>query len=655
VQPDALAAEQPPVHYTVDVVAALPRTAASSTTLRHERFAHTFVDSPADVLRAVPGLVIAQHAGGGKADQYLIRGFDADHGTDVALFVDGVPVNLVSHAHGQGYADLHFLIPETLDRIDVYKGPYFAEYGNLATAAAVELGTRERLDRSFVRVQGGSFDTGRFSFGLSPAHTPGWIAGEAVFTNGPFRHAQNVHRLNVAARWRFTPREGDVLTVGALGHDGRWNASGQIPARLVEAGALDRFGAVDPSEGGRTRRFQGWTSYTTRRGLTSLAAQAYAVGYDLDLYSNFTFFAVDPERGDGILQRDRRAVMGGRIRASRPFVAGGRPIVLTAGADIRRDAINVGLARQVRREVFGTIVDSRVSERNVAVFGQAEIVLGPRARVVTGLRHERFAFGVRDLTAGALVRRASPSWTGPKVSVVVAPIGEGSFELFTNYGRGLHSNDARATVEDGTQVRLPSANGYEVGVRRRLGRRFELSAAYWLLDLDGELRWVGDEGVTELAGATRRHGFEFEGRWQVIPGVWTDLDLTRSTGFYRDTGEAIARAPRLTWSAGLVVADRRGWSAEIGGRHVGDHPAVEDRSRNAAGFTVVDLTVRRRLSARWEATATVDNLLDADVREAQTFFGSRLRNEARPVDDIHFTPGNPRAIRVGFQYSFDWR
>src|SRR5687767_5196405 len=226
-----------PVTFAVDVHAVAPRTAASSTTLRSEMFSQLFLESPADILRGVPGLVISQHAGGGKSDQYLIRGFDADHGTDIGISVDGVPVNMVTHAHGQGYADLHFVIAETIQRVDVHKGPYYAEFGNLATAGAVQLKTRSRFDRPFVRMQGGSFDTGRMVFGWSPSQAPAWIAGEAIFTNGPFRNPQDFSRLNAAAKWRSELAPGHSLTLNTAAYRGRWNASGQLPARLVDGGA----------------------------------------------------------------------------------------------------------------------------------------------------------------------------------------------------------------------------------------------------------------------------------------------------------------------------------------------------------------------------------------------------------------------------------
>jgi outer membrane receptor protein involved in Fe transport len=638
----------------VDVRAVAPRTAASSVTLRSEMFSQLFLESPADVLRGVPGLVIAQHAGGGKSDQYLIRGFDADHGTDVQMSVDGVPVNMVSHAHGQGYADLHFVIPETIERIDVHKGPYYAEFGNLATAGAVQLVTRDRFDRSFVRMQAGSFRTGRVAFGLSPARTPAWFAGEAVVTDGPFRNPQDFTRLNVAGKWRRSIGDAHDVTVSGAAYRGRWDASGQVPSRLVDAGVLDRFDAIDPSEGGDTARAHAAVLYSRRLGQSRLTVQTYVLGYSLDLFSNFTFFARDAHTGDGILQRDRRNVWGGRAQTVTPHGLGRFRAIATAGTEWRRDAIGVGLLHQQQRDPFETVIDSTIRERDLGLYAQEEIVFNEHVRAIVGVRHDRFAFDVREVASGP-AGRLSPSSTGPKASVIVSPTRTADIQLFANYGHGFHSNDARAAVSDPAAPILPGANGYELGLRRSFGERAEIAAAWWLLDLESEFTWVGDEGITEAGGATRRHGPEIEARWRIAAPLWAELDVTASRGHYRETNEVIARAPRLTLNAAVLLTDWHDWSGHLRVRHVGDHPAVEDGSVDAAGFTVTDLHVRRRVSEDWDALVSVENLFNSSYREAQTFFPSRLANEPMAVDDIHFTPGNPRAIRIGFEYRFNFR
>jgi outer membrane receptor protein involved in Fe transport len=246
----------------------------------------------------------------------------------------------------------------------------------------------------------------------------------------------------------------------------------------------------------------------------------------------------------------------------------------------------------------------------------------------------------------------TPSVTGPKASLMVSPTANPDLQLFVNYGRGFHSNDARAAVSSPTAPVLPASDGYELGVRRAIGRRAEVSAAWWLLDLESEFTWVGDEGITEAGGATRRRGIEIEGRTRLANAVWLEGDVTASRGRYIESGDAIARAPRLTFNAALVVADWKSWSGQFRARHVGDHPAVENASVNASGYTVADAHVRRRLSAQWDALVSVENVFDTDYREAQTYFPSRLLAEPGAVDDIHFTPGNPRAIRVGVEYRF---
>jgi outer membrane receptor protein involved in Fe transport len=558
---------------------------------------------------------------------------------------------MVSHAHGQGYADLHFVIPETVERVDVHKGPYYAEFGNLATAGAVQLGTRARFERPFLRVQAGSFGTGRAVFGVSPRQAQAWVAGEVHLTDGPYRRPQDFTRLNAAGKWRVTLADGHGITVAASGYRGQWNASGQIPSRLVAAGVLDRFDAIDPSEGGRTARLQASTRYDGRMGGTRLSAHAYAVDYSLDLFSNFTFFARDAEQGDGILQRDRRVVLGGRVAGVRPHMIGRFPAIATAGAELRRDRIDVSLLYQRQRVPLADVTDSDVHERDLGLYAQEEVILSSRMRTVLGIRHDRFAFDVRARGAGP-EGTLTPSVTGAKASIIVSPIPGGHLQLFANYGRGFHSNDARAAVSGPSAPVLPVSNGYELGMRHALGTRAELSAAWWLLDLESEFTWVGDEGITDAGGATRRHGIDVEGRVRLAGGLWVEGDLTAARGRYRGTGDLIARAPRFTMNGGLVLSDWKGWSGQLRARHVADHPAVEDGSVDAAGFTVADAHVRRRLSASWDALVSIENVFDASYREAQTFFPSRLAAEPAAVDDVHFTPGNPRAFRAGVEYRF---
>lgn len=645
----------PEIATEISVFGALPLSAASSSALHREEFQKQVIDDTADILRSVPGLTVVQHGGGGKANQFLIRGFDADHGTDFALSFAGIPVNMVSHAHGQGYTDLNFVIPEMLESIEVYKGPYFAELGNLATAGAAVMRLRESFDQEFFAgLEGGSFETGRFLAGFSPRgqRWRGYALAEGRYSNGPFEDAQAFRRLNLATRWTFDLSEKDQLSLLATSYQGRWNQSGQIPLREVEAGRLSLFGSVDPSEGGRSRRINFSISHQRLWSNQVLNSQFYWVHYDLDLFSNFTFFAQDPLRGDGILQSDDREVVGGHLQHHIHYSIGKLPAILTSGFDWRQDFADVGLFRQQEREVFGALTDSGIRERNLSFYLQQEFQLNPALRIIAGLRHDRFRFGVRDRQSGQDLGVEKRSLTSPKASLLYSPQGQDGPHFFANYGQGFHSNDARSVVTAPQGTALAQAVGYEAGYRQLFGQRLEVSLAYWWLDLDGELVFVGDEGTTELRGPTHRHGPEAEVRWRISPHLWLDAHLSHSQGRFRETDEVIARAPRLVGAGGISFLTPCKLSGNLRLRHIGQHPLVEDNSVQAKGYTVADLYLDYPLGDRLKAYLSIENLLGADIREAQTFFESRLPHEPQPMPDTHFTPGNPFTIRFGIRYGF---
>lgn len=560
-------------------------------------------------------------------------------------------MNMVSHAHGQGYADLSFLIPETVREVEVRKGPYFAEYGNLSTAGTAQIRLRERFEDSYVKVQGGNHGTGRILGVLTTGPTPsapGYVAVEAIRTDGPFASPQDFVRLNGTARLALPVGEKGRVALLTSGYRGRWDASGQIPLRAVERGRIDRFGAIDDSEGGESSRVNASATYGWQDDRTSLSAQMYASRYALDLWSNFTFVLNDAERGDGILQRDDRTVLGGHLQLHRQNPLG----TASLGLDVRLDDARVGLFRQERREVFGTVVDSDLRERNVGLFLQQELEIGRRLRVVAGIRHDRFRYEVEDVVGSGVSGSESRSITQPKASLIFLPEGSEAFQLFVNYGRGFHGNDARSVIEDPTGRALAAADGYEVGALRRIGDGLEVSGALWRLDLEEELVWVGDEGVTEFSGATRRQGVELDARWKIGGVAWADAGLTYSAGTFRNSGADIPRAPRWSYRAGLSVPSVGPWSGDLRLRGIGDVPLNESGSATGEGYTVVDLALSRRLSDALGLSLSVENLLDTDFQEAQTWFVSRLPSEAEGVADNHFTPGNPLTFRLGLRASW---
>jgi len=453
------------------------------------------------VLRLVPGLVISQHQGGGKAEQYFLRGFDADHGTDLALFIDGLPVNFRSHAHGQGYADLHFLIPETVQRLDGFKGPYFVEFGDFATAGAFNFVLRDTVEENYVEAGGGSWGTQRYLALLSPTRDAlkTFVAVEYYRSDGPFTHPNGYERFNILAKGKATIAEDMDLSAWASYYRADWHGSGEIPTRAVRSGLIGRFDAIDPNEGGMTQRANLNLDWRWRPAENQLlTAHAYGTYYTLDLFNDFTFFLNDEQNGDMINQRDRRYMAGFDAlyqHQSKPFDVS---LTSSAGFQYRIDTPRVVLATAVQRHQLTRTQDVSIVEQSYSPFVKFDIVPLPWLRFVTGARGDIFSYRVHttvnttedDLNGS--VTRARPN---VKANLVLGPWYQ--TELFANFGTGYHSNDARAVVADPALTALPTAQGYEFGVRSKAIPRTEFSLTYWVLDLASELVFVGDEGTTE--------------------------------------------------------------------------------------------------------------------------------------------------------------
>jgi outer membrane receptor protein involved in Fe transport len=662
----------PAADYTVKVTGRRPVTAASSKTVRARDFLLRPHARPADILSVTPGLYVVQHSGGGKANQYFMRGFDLDHGTDLAISVDGVPVNLVSHGHGQGYADLHFLIPELVEKIEVFKGTYFAELGDLATAGAVNLVTKSSVAESSVSLGGGSFGTLRSLLVLGDEFE-GWkplVAAELYHTDGPFNRAEDLNRMNLFGKISRELEGGGRLSLALSSYAGGWNASGQVPLREVLAGRLDRFGSIDPSEGGSSRRYSAHASYQQSGDRDQLSLSAYLNHYRWRLYSNFTFFSVDPVNGDMIEQTDVRTLGGGQAKYS--FTAKLDEISLrtTIGAQLRNDDLDNGLYRDRARERLRTLIDAGVAELSIGAFVEEDATWTPWLRTVTGVRADYFGFAVTDRRAELSIDERSSgarsaAIVSPKASVILSPLEE--TELYLNFGLGFHSNDARGVVRTIDPVSpLTRAIGAELGFRTQLFERLDLAGSAFLLDLESEIVWVGDEGTTEARGPTRRIGLEGEVRLEVLSWLFADLDATVSKGTFVESPSdvsALALAPRITVSSGLSARHESGVYGRLSVFHIADRPATEDRFLTAEGFTRVDATVGYRHRS-FEISVAAQNLLDSTWREAQFANVSRLPSESasascpsgtRPIgdgrsfagcEDIHFTSGAPIGVQA---------
>jgi outer membrane receptor protein involved in Fe transport len=639
------------------VVTAPPPVAASSELLIPGKdFELLPQGRPADVLRLVPGLIMSQHQGGGKSEQYMLRGFDADHGTDVALFVDGMPVNLRTHAHGQGYADLHFLIPETIKQVDAFKGPYYVEYGDFATAGAIDFVTLDTVPENLVQAAGGSFGTQRYLTLLSPTRdrVKTLFALEAYASDGPFDRPLDYKRLNGFAKASARLDDDVDGSIWAAYLRSSWFGSGQIPARAVRAGLIDRFGSIDNSEGGETERasLNGQLRWKPSEA-DLVTVRAWAQHYSLDLFSNFTFFLNDPVNGDGIKQTDRDRILGGLdARYEHRDTVLSIPVLGMAGVQYRVDRSRVILATQSDRHLLARTQDVSFVEQSVSPMVRLDLNPLPWMRLVTGARGDIFHYRVRNNLAGVPgqpqgdATRAVPS---AKANLVLGPWYD--TEFFGNFGTGFHSNDARAVVLDPRLTALPQARGYEFGVRTRILPRVELSATYWALDLKSELVFVGDEGTTEERGPSHRQGWELVTKVRLLDWLTFDGNVTLTDSAF-DNGQAIPLAPRLTARADLTARLPWGLSAGAAMRYVSNRYADEGRQQTARGYTLFDLSARYRYKDL-EAFLSVENLANAEWREAQFFFDSRLPGEpAGGVPDIHYTPGNPRTFLGGLAVRF---
>lgn len=646
----------------VSVIGDRPVAASSQQFIPDKEYVLQPQGRPAQVLRLIPGVIAVEHSGGaGKADQYFLRGFDADHGTDVAFFTDGMPINFRSHAHGQGYTDLNFIIPETIEGLDVYKGAYLPEFGDFATAGAVNFRTREIVKEGVVQLAGGQFNTQRHLLMLSPTRDKvrTLFAAEGYYTDGPFINDNRYFRTNLLGKATMNPLGRDELSLTATFLKAQWNGSGEIPLRAVQDGSLDRFGSIDPSEGGRTLRSTGRLNYhydTTSGG--RLFANAYGQYSKLDLYTNFTFFLNDPINGDGFIQSDTRVVYGGDVGYRQAVRLMGIDGAITGGMQARVDDIHARLGPQVRRTPLGTTVDSDIQEASYAPYLKAELQPVSWLRLAGGVRSEVFTFNVRNRCPDCAEQPAGRTTSGivlPKANVTLGPWL--NTEFFLNYGEGFHSNDARSAVAASSSP-LARARTYETGIRVRPwgADRLEMIATVWALDLKRELVFVGDEGTTEIRGATTRRGVEVAARGQVWGPLYLNGSFTWTKAEFRN-GDAIPLAPELTAYGAVLLRWPEGLTTQVQATYLGVRPLTEDRSIKAPSWIDVDLLMRYQLPVklshgRLEAFLFIQNLLDTKWEQATFAFASRLQNEPAPVTDIHFVPGVPRFVMAGVAWYF---
>jgi hypothetical protein len=669
-------------------------SAASAGDVSQQQIASVPLLRPAAVLENVPGLLVTQHSGEGKANQYFMRAFNLDHGTDLALEVDDMPVNLPTHAHGQGYADLNFLIPELSADLHYKKGAYFADEGDFATAGAARIELTNVTPRAMT-LAGGDDGYRRVLLVGSDSLARGTLLGavELYRNDGPFDVPDDYRRLNGLLRYRRGDAQ-DYATLTAMAYSGRWTATDQIPLTAIESGVVDRFGSLNPTDGGKTERYSLSFNrvWRTEGGLGQLSA--YVIRYRLDLWSTFTYYLSDPVNGDQLLQHDDRVVYGSKASKTWRANRWGAVITNVAGLEARVDDIrDVGIFPTVQRHVVGTTQNASVTQTSVAAFLENSVQWRPWLRTVAGVRADTFDFDVEDRMVnadGSCDIRSDPlgcdtgrrraSIVSPKLGLVLGPWRKTTY--FINFGTGYHSNDARGVTRDGENPEAPAvtpltrAVGAEVGVTSRSIPRWETSLDVFLLKLRSELVFSGDAGGTEPSGASTRSGIEWGNTLHFTDWLSGQLNAAFTTArFDHDTnpddlgcadaapshpceghigivGRYIPNSPTSVIDAALTIKRPTGWFASLRARHFGESPLVEDGSARSAAYTTVDAQIGFESGRRWMLALDVFNIADVRWNDIEYYYVSRLRTQPSPQADYVVHPGVPRTFRARIQYQF---
>ncbi len=610
-----------------------------------------------EVLEVVPGLIVTQHSGDGKANQYFLRGFNLDHGTDFASRVEGMPVNMPTHAHGQGYSDINFMIPELVERVEYKKGTYYADEGNFSAAGSADISYKRLLPETLISATFGEYNyqRGVLATSLQAGNGDLLIGIDATYNDGPWDLEENLRKANGVIKYTY----GDAssgFSVEGMAYNGKWQSTDQISQRAVENGEITRFGFIDATDGGKTHRYSLSGNWWSDIGPGHLKALVYGIDYQLDLFSNFTY-SLDAEHGDQFEQYDKRQVFGGDMRYTLPLELFDAPGNFNAGVQIRYDDIApVGLYLTQARERYATVRQDNVGQTSYSAFLSQESRWTDWFRSAVGVRADAFDFSV-DSSLAANSGTAHDSIASPKLALAFGPWQQ--TEIFLDWGQGFHSNDARGatiTVDpvDGVTpvdkvTPLVRATGEEVGMRTAIIPRVQLAASLWRLDLDSELLFVGDGGATEPSRASRRYGAELAAYYTPINNLIIDADLAWSHSRFTDddpVGNRIPNAVEGVMSLGLTYNSSMGWFGGARLRYLGPAPLIEDNSVRSDSTTLVNVDLGYHLTPEIKASLTLLNAFDAQANDITYYYESQLAGEAEPVNDIHFHPVEPRQIRA---------
>lgn len=620
------------------------------------------VNNSQEILRLVPGLFIGQHQGGGKAEQIFIRGFDCDHGTDINITADGMPVNMVSQAHGQGYADMHFIIPETVDNVDFQKGPYNAAKGNFTTSGFVDLKTKNGLSNNLVKLEGGMFDTYRvlgmlnlLSEKAKEKQQSWYAASEFAYSNGFFQYPQDFKRWNLFTKYTGKISKNTNLVFSASTFSSNWNASGQIPDRAVADGSIDFFGAIDNTEGGKTSRTNINTQFiTSLKNGGFLKNQFYYSKYRFDLHTNFTFFLNDPINGDQIRQKENRDLLGYNGVYNYNTHIGATQLTTEAGIGVRWDKINgLELSHTVNRyTLLNRLAFGNVSETDLSAYISETFHFSEKFSINTGIRVDQLLNQYKDHLKQDSLFKATEAILSPKLSFYYHK--NKTTQLYINLGKGFHSNDTRVCVIQNGRKVLPAAYSADFGTILKPSKKILLQAALWYLYLDQEFVYSGDGAYVEPSGKSRRTGFDFSVRYEPVKAVYIDADVNYAHGrmVEENKGENfIPLAPVWSSAGGITYKKTLGINGSFRYRWLSDRPANENYSLKATGYFVNDL-VLNYTQKKYEIGLSVNNIFNVKWKETQFDTESRLINEINAVEEIHFTPGTKFAAKLSCSFYF---
>lgn len=610
-----------------------------------------------ELLEVVPGLVVTQHSGGGKANQYFLRGFNLDHGTDFAIFVDNMPVNNRTHGHGQGYADINFLIPELVEELEYVKGPYFSRFGDFSTAGAARFRLYRELPMGIASFTLGTDNYYRSLVADSFQAGPGvaTYAFEYNYYDGPWVNPDELSRWNGFFRYVVGDEE-DFASITAMGYDATWNATDQVPSRLVESGEIDRFGLVDPTLGGDSHRYSLSADFQKTGDSGVTVGSVYGGTYQLDLLSNFTYFLDDPVNGDQFNQFDDRWFAGATLDHTYEEVdIFDRSSTVSVGVQTHHDFIDgVGLFRTKGGKRFDTIRQDDVYEASFGAHSNVEIPWNDWLRTQTGVRGDLYHF---DVDSSDTPANSGSEWDGivsPKAGLVLGPWND--TEVYLNGGFGFHSNDARGVTISEDPISgdpldavpgLVRTRGGEIGVRTQAIDNLTSTLALWYLESDSELVYVGDAGNIEAGDASERYGIEWSNYWRPQSWLTIDTEFTVTESRFKESGEEIENAVPYSFSGGVTYGEASGPFASLRARYFSPRPLNGDGSVESSNAFQVNARLGYRVHENWEVALEVINLLDANDNDIEYFYSSRLPGE--PVggfEDIHQHPYEPRQFRL---------